>query len=707
MMRQHRADVIMRADHEPDVVACCLRSLFEHGGTSLRRLIVIDQHPGDSEMAAMLESVVTSDPRAAVTRHASSLGIIEAYNRGLAKRQGDVVLISSDCVVSADWLVELAAVAHSDERTACVAPLINEGTCSVSAMVGASIATVGASIRKACANLPQWTQLPSVTGPCVYFRADALDAVGLLDTLFASYDAAMDNWVTRVSCLGFGNKRANHAYVHRLSSTARVGHDDAPHSDGAVVSSFQSSDLEHQLERFRNSLDGRLAAHAVRAELTGKLRVALDIRHVPAENVGTRTYTVSLAQALGEQPGIELTLLVSDPAQARGLPGRVVRADDWSDDVAVIHKPAQVIDPRELRLLFRSSAHVVISYLDLIGYRIPHSFPTNAEFDLYRATSNLSLHAAQRIIAISACAADEIHAEFGIPRGEIDISHLGVDANWFGQRADGPIKESWRRGLTDAYFLSIATDFPHKNLSNLLDAYAMLRGGWLEGKPPALVLVGHTSSSRTEFYSKLESSELLAGVTFLGPVSRERLRSLYQYALALVFPSLYEGFGLPPLEAMAAGTPVVAMPISAVPEVAGDAVLYADGLSISALARAMESVGIDQGLRDDLVARGKRRVEAFRWEQTARATVEAYRSAVFRPSNRSLQMRRQLEEAINLLSEPRATAAWLESREDWELVNAAHPLGIRNALKALNASLQARLRREIKRLQSASGRRIA
>ena len=95
---------------------------------------------------------------------------------------------------------------------------------------------------------------------------------------------------------------------------------------------------------------------------------------------------------------------------------------------------------------------------------------------------------------------------------------------------------------------------------------------------------------------------------------------LYQNAEALVFPSLYEGFGLPPLEAMAAGTPVIAMPISAVPEVGGDSVLYPDSLSAVDLARAMETVATNEYLRNDLRERGIRRAEQFRWENTARQT---------------------------------------------------------------------------------------
>ena len=127
-------------------------------------------------------------------------------------------------------------------------------------------------------------------------------------------------------------------------------------------------------------------------------------------------------------PEIELTLLVREPAQADGLKGRVVTPDQWQDDVEVIHKPAQVIAPRELKLLFESSAHVVITYQDLIGYQIPSVFPTDLQHDHYRGTSSLSMQAVQRVIAYSESAGQEITAEFGIPAEEVCVVPLGVDA---------------------------------------------------------------------------------------------------------------------------------------------------------------------------------------------------------------------------------------------------------------------------------------
>ena len=162
------------------------------------------------------------------------------------------------------------------------------------------------------------------------------------------------------------------------------------------------------------------------------------------------------------------------------------------------------------------------------------------------------------------------------------------------------------------FFFSIATDFPAQELAQLTRrlcdaARPMAR----TAEPPAWSSPATPRGARTDFYPTCSNRQALpAGVTFLGPVSRDQLRVLYQRAMALVFPSLYEGFGLPPLEAMAAGTPVIAMPISAVPEVGGDAVLYPDGLSVSALAGRWNRVATDAGLRENCGDRGRKRVQA-------------------------------------------------------------------------------------------------
>ena len=283
---------------------------------------------------------------------------------------------------------------------------------------------------------------------------------------------------------------------------------------------------------------------------------------------------------------------------------------------------------------------------------------------------------------------------------------LGVEAGWFSGRGprDRLIRSLLR--LPDRYFFSVASDYPHKNLQTMLDAYARFRARWTKGEPPWLVLAGYTSGARSGLYPRLESEPLDRGVVFLGPVSRHQLRVLYQDALALVFSSLYEGFGLPPLEAMAARTPVIAMPISALPEVGGDCVLYPDGLSAAALARAMERLAASEPLRDELREKGAKWVEHFRWEKTALATCDVYRSTVLRPSERSLQIRRLLRDAL---------LGWASKELPWanaapsDLSSAQMPpsLGVRSAWKSLQIAMGARLKCELRRCRPVGRQRTA
>jgi glycosyltransferase involved in cell wall biosynthesis len=647
------------------------------------------------------EHLASLDARVVLVPGAARLNDIELCNRGLAERTGDAVLVSGSAIVSEDWLSELAAVAHSEERTACASPA-SDAEC-----VWSSVGTNGARItgtgdatvvRAACTGLPRWTVMTVMSGPCVYLRNSALDAVGLLDARKPSLHAALAEWVLRAQSRGLVAKRANHAFVGGPAA--------APADTRAAIARDPSVAVPDKLSRAsepRNdvsapSLDARMVSHAIALEATGKLRVAYDIRHVPAEHVGTRTYAISLARALSLRPEVELTLLVRHPAQARGLKGRVVTPEQWTDDVALIHRPGQVVDRSELRLLFESSAHVVITYQDLIAFRIPLVFPDNSQFEQYRATSRLTLPAAQRIIAYSKSVAREIESEFGVPREEIPVVALGVEAEWFagsGQR-DWLIRSVLR--LPRRYFFSVASDFPHKNLQTLLDAYARLRERWKNGEPPDLVLAGYSTGGRSGLYPRLETEQPDRGVIFLGPVSRHQLRVLYQDALALVFSSLYEGFGLPILEAMAAGTPVIAMPISAVPEVGGDCVLYCDGLSADGLARTMQRLAASESLRDNLRAKGKNWIDDFRWEQTAQATSEVYRSTVLRPSDRALQMRRLLREVIidwSNTARPLKTLPGSEHRLD----PAPPPMGVRSAWKSLQVAVSARARRELQRFR--------
>jgi glycosyltransferase involved in cell wall biosynthesis len=249
--------------------------------------------------------------------------------------------------------------------------------------------------------------------------------------------------------------------------------------------------------------------------------------------------------------------------------------------------------------------------------------------------------------------------------------------------------------LPRRYFFSLASDYPHKNLGNLLDAYAEFRKRFSQGEAPQLVLAGYSSGARSALYPQLETSAAPEGVIFLGPVSGSQLRLLYEQAEALVFASLYEGFGLPPLEAMALGTPVIAMPISAMPEVCGDGVLYCARPSAAALAQAMVRVAGDVNLRAELRENGRLRAKGFQWEKTARETLAVYKSAVSSPSARSLRMRRLLRDVI---------IDWSDTSRRTVGDGADQSLGIRDAYRALEGAVYRRLRREFRRMRPEAAR---
>lgn len=634
MDQQRNADVVLPIlCADPAIVGQVLQVL-DLSGPALRRLLLVDDGRVDGGLETALAELA-ADSRLQRIHGCGAEDWVELCNLGLSARTGDAVVLTPEARVTEGWLIGLAEAVHSEERAAL-------GTAVE--ITSDPHGKVENEFRQAVEGLPRWNPAPCSGRVCNYLRGEALDAVGLLDPTFKTPSAALDDWLMRATALGFFAKRANHAFVffeNAGDSELEVAAQSADHE----ILQARHPQFTAQIDRFDRTLDGSLTRHAIELQASGKLRVALDLRHLPMEQNGTRMYAISLGKALAALPEIDLTLIAMQPSQADGVPGRIVAPDDWADDVAVIHKPAQIFDRRHAELLFESRAHVFITYQDLIAYRMPGVFPTEDDYNAYRNTSRLTLQAAQGILAYSRCTAREIADEFALPIEEVSPIYLGVDVDSFAAPVAEVEQIKIRLDLPSRYFLSLAGDYPHKNMASLFEAYTKLRRGWEDGEPPSLILAGNAPVMAAFVDGR-------PGVRCLGVVSNDELKVLYQNAEALVFPSLYEGFGLPPLEAMAAGAAVVAMPFSSVPEVCGDAALYCDGLKPVDLTRAMRRLATDPELRADLIVRGRRRIEALRWESTARATYEVYRKAVLRPSSRSLSMRRFLNEAIVHWSQP-------------------------------------------------------
>lgn len=244
--------------------------------------------------------------------------------------------------------------------------------------------------------------------------------------------------------------------------------------------------------------------------------------------------------------------------------------------------------------------------------------PRAAGGRLVRGAARLYLQSLRRraglLLFVSDFTASEFRRHVGAPSGVAGVTPLGVDAGWFETQAP-------RQPGARPYFISVGSIRPHKNLHTLLAAFAQV----LDQLPHELVIVGQHEGFRTR---ESDFGELLAPlgerVRFLGTVEGTVLRQQVAGASALVFPSLYEGFGLPPLEAMAAGCPVIASRAGALAETCGSAARYFETRSASSLAAALlDQARLSPVDREAQVRQGRERARRYSWELTTELTAQA------------------------------------------------------------------------------------
>jgi glycosyltransferase involved in cell wall biosynthesis len=238
-----------------------------------------------------------------------------------------------------------------------------------------------------------------------------------------------------------------------------------------------------------------------------------------------------------------------------------------------------------------------------------------------RAALEGSVRRAAAVVCVSHASKIALVKLTGVDPSRVFVVHHGLPPGHAGNRPP-----THRDGLTLPYILNVSSLFAYKNVHRLLQAYALLRRR--HGIRQRLRIIGNEAEyTRQDIYRLAAQLGVLECVDFLGPMDHEQLRDQYAGADLFVYPSLYETFGLPPLEAMAAGCPVVAANSSSIPEVVGDAAELVDPLDTNAIARGMLHVLTDAPLRDRLIERGRSRAAEFTWERASRETLEILRLA--------------------------------------------------------------------------------
>ena len=255
------------------------------------------------------------------------------------------------------------------------------------------------------------------------------------------------------------------------------------------------------------------------------------------------------------------------------------------------------------------------------------------------------LERADRVMAVSSSTRHDVEAVLGLPASRIRVVYNAPDPVFReadnppmagpGERQHGYSPDVQR--VLDRYrihypfLLYVGRTNPQKNIPRLVEAFAVLRGEMSEHllyKDLRLIIIGDEISRNPALRHAVIQSRVEDAVRFLGFVPIETLRAFYQAASAFVFPSLYEGFGLPPLEAMACGTPVVCSNVSSLPEVVGDAAVIVNPENVFDIARGMKEVLLDCGLRAQLIERGLIQLRKFSWQRTAAQVLETYQDII-------------------------------------------------------------------------------
>jgi glycosyltransferase involved in cell wall biosynthesis len=317
---------------------------------------------------------------------------------------------------------------------------------------------------------------------------------------------------------------------------------------------------------------------------------------------------------------------------------------DWRTSRWPTHRPGvriaweQLVQPWALRRagvhLLHAMAFVspmvalvpaVITVHDLGFLRFPERFrPANR---LYLSTmTRLSCRRARRVIAVSQATADEVIQLLGVPAGRIDVVPHGVQHTRFRPLPPAQVAAFCQdKGMPERFVFFLGTLEPRKNLTLLIEAFARTKAVRQGIK---LVIAGGKGWYYQEIFARVERLGLEEAIFFPGFVPDDALCLWYNAATVFVYPSLYEGFGMPLLQAMACGTPVIGSQASCMPEVVGDAGLLVSPHDVAGLAASLDRLLADAELRDDLGQRGQRRAAAYTWEATARATVASYRQAL-------------------------------------------------------------------------------
>lgn len=263
----------------------------------------------------------------------------------------------------------------------------------------------------------------------------------------------------------------------------------------------------------------------------------------------------------------------------------------------------------------------VISIMDLAFFHFPEYFTKKDLTQLHNWT-RYSVKAAKKIITISEATKNDIIKLYSVPRGKIEVIYPGIKHTFSTTKSMTKTEIQEKYNISDHYVLFVGTLQPRKNIEKLIEAFALAKKSLNDtSKDLQLVIVGKKGWQFESILSAPERFNVEESVKFLDFVPDADLSALYKDAQLFAFPSLYEGFGLPVLEAMRYGCPVLTSNISSLPEAGGDAAYYIDPGDAKDIAQGIEKLITNPKLRSEMIEKGKKQISKFSWEKAAKETL--------------------------------------------------------------------------------------
>lgn len=367
------------------------------------------------------------------------------------------------------------------------------------------------------------------------------------------------------------------------------------------------------------------------------MRIAIDANEANVEKkVGISEYVAQLLNQFArlEPEGVSFDIYLKDqpgsdfPKASKHWKYKVFGPKKMWTQFAL---PANLFFKKDKPDLFFSPGHyaprfspvpTVISIMDLAFFHFPEYF-TKRDLAQLHSWTKYSVKKAKAVLTISQATKDDIIKLYGIPEEKVHVTYPGIKDTVTITPHIYPMQEMQNKyGISKEFILFVGTLQPRKNIARLVEAFSILlmKKGHTDS-PLQLVIVGRKGWQFEELLKSPKKFGVEDRVKFLDFVSDEDLTVLYKNALCFAFPSLYEGFGLPVLEAMKMNCPVVTSNVSSMPEAGGDGALYVDPNDVEDIAQKLDQIVSSPKLRQQMIEKGKEQVKKFSWEKTAQQTL--------------------------------------------------------------------------------------